>query len=84
MVRFSFEVSNGLGLHAQPAADLVACAQRFASSMTLSTRGVTSDAKSVFGVLALNAIQGDVVTVSCEGPDEHEAARALKELAQAL
>lgn len=42
------------------------------------------DAKRIFGVLGLDAGQGDTVVVTCEGSDEHEARMTLEQLAQEL
>ena len=84
MERFSFEVRGAAGLHARPAADLVACAQQFACNIELSLGSEHCDAKRIFGVLGLDAGQGDTVVVTCEGSDEHEARMTLEKLAQEL
>ena len=84
MERLSFEVANEAGLHARPASELVACALRYASSITLSAHGASCDAKSIFSVLALDVTRGDRVIVTCEGPDEREARYALEELSRTL
>ncbi len=64
-------------LHARPAGALAVAAGRFASAVSVTAGGHTTDAKSVLGVMGLGATRGQRVTVSAAGPDADEAVAAL-------
>ncbi len=64
-------------LHARPAGALAVAAGRFASAVSVTAGGHTTDAKSVLGVMGLGATSGQRVTVSAAGPDADEAVAAL-------
>lgn len=68
------------GLHARPAAILVATAKDFAATVHL-VRGVDEvNAKSVVAILAFEVKEGDILRVKAEGPDAREASEALAAL----
>jgi len=69
---------NSLGLHARPAAALVNTVLRFQSEVYLSLNGHRVNAKSIMGLLTLAAAQGSTLTVTCNGPDAHEAMNAIR------
>jgi phosphotransferase system HPr (HPr) family protein len=78
-------LTNSVGLHARPAAQLVQTASRFQSNITV--RNVTRDtpvanAKSILAVLALGAECDHVIEISAEGPDEVEALATLQRLVE--
>jgi phosphotransferase system HPr (HPr) family protein len=64
-------------LHARPAGALAVAAGRFASAVSVTAGGHTTDAKSVLGVMGLGATSGQHVTVFAAGPDAQEAVAAL-------
>ncbi len=78
-------VSNEHGLHARPAAKLVALARRFDAQVTVtdltSGRGPV-DAGSLSMVATLNAQQGHRLRVGASGPDADEALAAIEALAE--
>ena len=78
-------VSNEHGLHARPAARLVALARRFDAQVTVtdltSGRGPV-DAGSLSMVATLNAQQGHRLRVGASGPDADEALAAISALAE--
>jgi phosphoenolpyruvate-protein phosphotransferase len=78
-------VSNEHGLHARPAAKLVALARRFDAQVTVadltSGRGPV-DAGSLSMVATLNAQQGHRLRVGASGPDADEALAAIGALAE--
>ena len=80
MVEADSEIVNRLGLHARAAAKLVHLASSFESEVTLIGEEQEVDAKSILGVLLLAAAQGTTVKIRCEGADEAEALRAVREL----
>ncbi len=80
MVEAEVEIVNRLGLHARAAAKLVHVASTFESQVLLRSDGQEVDAKSILGVLLLAAAQGMTLCVRCDGVDEVEALRKIREL----
>ncbi len=76
-------IRNAVGLHARPAAQFVKTANRFGSTISLEKDGRRVDAKSIIGVLSLQASQGSRVKVRAEGEDADEAIAALETLVNA-
>lgn len=77
MITRDFTISNKLGLHARPSAQVTQTASRFASEVWLAKAGRRVNAKSIMGVMMLAAGQGSVLTVEADGPDEAEAVAAV-------
>jgi phosphocarrier protein HPr len=82
LIQRDFTISNKLGLHARPSAQLTQVASRFASEVWISKAGRRVNAKSIMGVMMLAAGQGSQVTVDTEGPDEAAALEAIARLIQ--
>lgn len=76
-------VTNPAGLHARPAAQIVARMQGYAARVTIVAGPKEADARSITGLLALGASRGDEVTVRAAGPDAAAALAAVLEIAQA-
>jgi phosphotransferase system HPr (HPr) family protein len=70
-------VRTGVGLHARPAARLVAEAARYSCEVTLEYGGRVADAKSILQVLALGVKDGHEILVRAEGDREAEVLAAL-------
>jgi phosphocarrier protein len=77
MISREFSISNKLGLHARPSAQLTQVASRFKAEMHIAKGGRRVNAKSIMGVMMLAAGQGSVVVVDADGPDEDEAIEAV-------
>lgn len=75
-------IANTLGLHARPAANLVATAGKFQSTITVRKGGKTASAKSINQVALLSVKHGDAVDVIISGPDARQAAAAITALHQ--
>ena len=78
-------VSNEHGLHARPAARLVALVNSFDASVTLTdleTGRGPIDAGSLSMVATLNAQEGHRLRVGASGPQADEALAAVRELAE--
>lgn len=76
-------VRNQSGLHARPATDLVNCAKRYSSKITICEAGKEDravNAKSIVSVLTLSLTQGKEAVIIAEGKDEKEAVEALDKL----
>lgn len=80
MITRDFTISNKLGLHARPSAQITQAASRYTAEVWLSRNGRRVNAKSIMGVMMLAAGQGSVLTVEADGPDESAAVEAVGEL----
>jgi phosphocarrier protein HPr len=80
--RVDFPVTDPIGLHARPAAELVKTAARHQARVRLELGGKAADARSIVQLLGLGVRQGSVVTVTAEGADEADALAAVLEVLQ--
>jgi phosphocarrier protein HPr len=80
VLRRAVTVTRRPGLHLKPAATIVALAQRFRSEIRLLRDERVANAKSIMGVLGLEAEYGARLTIEAEGEDEKEAMDAIFQL----
>lgn len=80
MISRDFTISNKLGLHARPSAQITQVASRYAAEIHIAKGGRRVNAKSIMGVMMLAAGRGSVVTIDAQGADEIDAVTALGEL----
>ncbi len=80
MLTKEFTIKNKYGIHARPAGLLVKTSSQFKSSVYISKDGTEVNAKSIMGVLMLEAAFGSVVQVRIDGEDEHKAMDAIGQL----
>lgn len=73
MREFDFKVNSPHGLHARPAAHVVAMTSEFDSRVRLIYKNQEVDGKSILGLLSLAAPHGARVRVQVDGPDEQIA-----------
>jgi Phosphotransferase System HPr (HPr) Family len=78
MIQFSYIIKDELGLHARPAGLIVKEAGKCTSKITISSGKKNGDAKRIFSVMGLAVKQGEEITITVEGPDEKEEARAFQ------
>jgi phosphocarrier protein HPr len=78
----SVTVVNQLGLHARAAARFVHLATRFQSHVRVGRDVKVMDGKSIMGILLLAAARGTTITITADGPDEHDAVTALAHLVE--
>lgn len=83
MTARSVTVVNQLGIHARAAAKFVHLAGRYGSQIRVARQGREMDGKSIMGILLLAAARGSTITISADGPDEHDAVAALAGLVEA-
>ena len=76
-------ITNKLGLHARAAAKLVEAAARFQSTILVKKDGEAVDARSILGLMMLNARIGSRIELSIEGSDAREALAAVMALIEA-
>lgn len=77
MVERSVTIVNKLGIHARPAAEIVKCASKFRSNITIIRDDMEVNGKSIMGVMMLAAECGSSILIRAEGPDEQAALDAL-------
>lgn len=82
-LRGQVAILNPLGLHARPAALLVALAQGYRSQIVLEKDGQRARATSVLELLMLCAQQGSQLEVCVQGDDAAEAITAVCALFEA-
>ncbi|MBM7614395.1 HPr family phosphocarrier protein [Alkaliphilus hydrothermalis] len=82
MIKQTVVVNNGSGLHARPATLVVKEASKFESDVTFISGTAEVNAKSIMGIMALGAKQGQSINVKVEGNDEEEAMKAIIALFQ--
>jgi phosphocarrier protein len=70
-------VRNKMGLHARPAAMIVATANKFPCDVTLEKDGQPVNGKSIMGVLMLAAAMGSSILVRAEGEQAQACVDAI-------
>ena len=80
MIERDVQVTNPLGLHARPAAQLVRLATTFSASLELERDGECVNAKSILGVMTLAAEFGCTLRVRGDGHDAEQAVTSLAAL----
>lgn len=78
MIQFTYQITDALGIHARPAGQLVKQAKAFSSVVKIKKGEKEADMKGLMGLMTLSVKQGEIVTVSVEGPDEEQAAKELE------
>ena len=76
----SVQIANRNGLHARPAAEVVKCAAKYKSDITLAREDLEVNGKSIMGVMMLAAEFGSTLLVKASGPDAEQAVEALSVL----
>ncbi len=74
------EIINKLGLHARASAKITQLAVQFQSEVWLSRNDRKVNAKSIMGVMMLDANKGSIIDIETIGSDETEAILALVNL----
>ncbi len=77
MHKHEYILDNPKGLHARPSSLLVQEAMCHTCNITITKNDVTADAKSILGIMQLEALHNDHLIVTAEGPNEIEAVEAL-------
>ncbi|MDI9591379.1 MAG: HPr family phosphocarrier protein [Acidobacteriota bacterium] len=80
MRSFVHAIVDPLGFHARSCVTIAREASRWASAVIVRDAEREADGKSMASLLALRARRGDVLSVTCKGPDEAEAASAIEAL----
>lgn len=75
-------VLNPTGIHARPAANLVAAAKDFQSTIWLLRGEDHVNAKSIVGIMSLEIVRGEKIQFKASGPDADEAIQRLNQAVQ--
>ena len=79
MKQFTYTITDPLGIHARPAGLLAKVAKGFAdTTVTVTKNDTVVKASQLIKLMSLGVKQGDVVTVTAEGPSEEGAIEALE------
>ena len=80
MIERSVKITNKLGIHARPAAEIVKAAARFKSAITIIRDDMEVHGKSIMGVMMLAAECGATILIRADGADEEAAIDGLAAL----
>mgnify|MGYP004546772291 CR=1 FL=1 len=78
MIERPITVRHEKGLEARPIAFLVQEASQYSSQIHLLVGTKNINAKSIMGMMSLNLIGGEEITVVTDGEDEQKAAEGIK------
>lgn len=80
MVEKDIQILNKFGLHARPATKLVKIASTGNSEVFIEKEGTRVNAKSILGVMLLQAERGSTVKIIVKGEDEVDILERIIEL----
>ncbi|NQT34893.1 HPr family phosphocarrier protein [bacterium] len=80
MVSAEIKITNKLGLHARPATKLVRLASSGKSEVSIMKNDQRVNAKSILGVMLLQAEQGSTIRIEVNGEDEEDLLNKLIDL----
>ena len=78
MIKKPITINLSTGLEARPVAQLVQVASQFNSEIHVEIGKKKVNAKSIMGMMSLNLIGGEEITVVTDGEDEQKAAEGIK------
>lgn len=73
MTTTTLNVTTTEGLHTRPANQFVRLVKEFACSVTISKGERSAPGTSLLKIMKLGVVQGDEVTITCDGTDEEVA-----------
>ena len=82
MKRQKVKIINTTGLHLRAADLMCKTAMQFQSTVTFETGTITTNAKSVLGMLGAGVKQGDELEFICDGEDEVVALETMVNLVE--
>jgi phosphocarrier protein HPr len=77
-------IANESGLHARPVSELVRCAMRFKSEITIEANGKTCSAISIMDIMTADIRKGTEISVTAEGVDAEKALEAMEKCLKQL
>ncbi|MDO5707024.1 MAG: HPr family phosphocarrier protein [Andreesenia angusta] len=79
MIKKTFKLKEGTGLHSRAAAKFVKITSSFESDVFLEKGNMNLNAKSIMGLLSTGITGGDEIDIIVDGEDEKEAMEAIEE-----
>ena len=79
MIQQRFQVISPLGLTVKNITEIVQCALKYHSELTLIVDKMPVDLKSLMGVASLGIQKDTIVTITAEGMDEAQALLGIEE-----
>ncbi|MBQ7759454.1 HPr family phosphocarrier protein [Anaerotignum sp.] len=80
MKQFTYTITDPLGIHARPAGILAKTAKTFAdTTVMIAKEGKSVKATQLMKLMGLGVKEGDVITVTAEGPSEDAAIEAMED-----
>ena len=79
MKEFEYTITDPLGIHARPAGLLVKLLAAIKSDAKVAKGEKIVNAKSILGLMGLQAKQGEVIKFIIEGADEEEAIKKVED-----
>ena len=76
----TYTITNKMGIHARPAADIAKLVGKHKSDVTIATATKKSNGKSVLMLTTLGAKNGTEVTLTVSGEDEEEVFTQLDDM----
>ena len=78
MKKFTYTITDPVGIHARPAGILVKAVKPFESACMITKGDKTVDLRKLMALMGMGVKCGDTVEVSIEGPDEDVAAETIE------
>lgn len=82
MKKFTYTITDPVGIHARPAGMLVNAAKSCGTKVTVSCNGKTADASKLMALMGLGIKNGMEVEVMVEGENEDKAFIEIKDFFQ--
>lgn len=76
----TYTITNNMGIHARPAADIAKLVGKHKSDVTIATATKKANGKSVLMLTTLGAKNGTEVTLTVSGEDEEEVFTQLDDM----
>ena len=78
MKKFSYTITDPVGIHARPAGVLVKAVKPFASTCTITKGDKSVDLRKLMALMGMGIKCGDTVEIAIEGADEDSAAETIE------
>lgn len=77
MISAEIHFINPMGFHSRPCAMFSKMAKKYNCKIMLANQGTEADARSMLALMKLGVVCDSVITLHCDGEQEHEASKAL-------
>lgn len=79
MKKFTYTITDKLGIHARPAGMFVKTVKSLDSEITVEKDGKTASGARLMALMGLGIKHGDTITVTVEGGDEEKSEKEIRE-----